>query len=177
MNTFLRLGDYNVPGYGLKVSGGMEIYDEELSGETSGTDVVNKGIKAKNLNVSLNIKFKDQDKLRELIQVLETKDENGEMKIYTIANRTANMGGIRQVRCTSSVGWDEQETVRAWSVSFSLREHLSVPERVEQREKGVAAVIKSEDGINSTSDSSVQPATDLKSSWDKVIKKVDEVVS
>ncbi len=177
MNTFLRLGNYNVPGYNLNVSGGMEIWDEEISGETSGTDVVNKGIKAKTLSVSLSIRFKDKDKLRELIRVLETKEPNGEMKIYTIANRTANMGGITQVRCSSSVGWKEESQIRAWSVSFSLREHLSVPERVEQQQKGVAAISEGEEGIVSTAENLVQPASILDTSLDKLLKMTDKVLS
>lgn len=174
MNTFLRLGSYNVPGYGLKVKGGMEIFEEEISGETSGTDTAHKGIKAKTLAVSLNIMFKDESKLQELIRTLEAKDGNGEMKVYTVANLTANAGGITQVSCCERVEWDEQEGKRAWSVTFKLREYLSVPEKVEQRQKGVAAVVENEPG---QSTGAVKPATDIKTSWAKVLDNVDKVAS
>ncbi|WP_051249654.1 hypothetical protein [Maridesulfovibrio zosterae] len=174
MNTFLRLGSYNVPGYGLKVNGGMEIYEEEISGETSGTDTAHKGIKAKTLNVSLNIRFKDYAKLQELIRVLETKNDSGEMMVYTIANTTANAGGITQVSCCESVGWNELDSQRAWSITFKLREYLSVPEKVEQRQKGVAAVVENEPG---KATGRVKPVTDTKTSWTKVIDNVDKAAS
>ena len=44
MSTYLRLGDFNVPGYGLQVNGNLEIRTEELSGETSGSDQVSKSV-------------------------------------------------------------------------------------------------------------------------------------
>ncbi|HAS87818.1 MAG TPA: DNA-binding protein [Desulfovibrio sp.] len=173
MNTFLRLGDYNVPGYDLKVTGGMEIYEEDLSGETSGTDTAHKGIKPKTLNVSLNIRFKDKSQLQELIKVLETKDSTGEMKVYTVANQTANAGGITQVKVFERVEWTEQDGLRAWSVNFRLREHLSVPEKVELRQKGAAAVVEKESGQTTGEVQTQNPDTN----WKKVIEQVDKVVS
>ena len=174
MNTFLRLGSYNVPGYGLKVTGGMEIYEEDLSGETSGSDTAHKGIKPKTLSVSLSIRYQDDNQLKELIRVLEAKDSTGEMKVYTVANRTANTGGITQVKCFERVEWTEQDGLRAWSVNFKLREHLSVPEKVEQRQKGVAAVVEKEDG---QATGAVQPTKATDTSWKKVLDNVDKAVS
>ncbi|WP_319780785.1 hypothetical protein [Maridesulfovibrio sp.] len=174
MNNFLRLGSYNVPGYNLKVTGGMEIYEEDLSGETSGTDTAHKGIKPKTLSVSLNIRFKDDTKLQKLISVLETKDSTGEMQVYTIANLTANAGGITQVKCFERVEWTEQENLRAWSVTFKLREHLSVPEKVELRQKGAAAVVENESG---QATGTVQQTKDPDTNWKKVLEQVDQVVS
>lgn len=174
MNTFLRLGSYNVPGYGLQVTGGMEIYEEDLSGETSGTDTAHKGIKPKTLSVSLYIKFQDEAKLQELIRILEAKDSTGEMQVYTVANLTANAGGITQVKCFERVEWTEMDGVRAWSVNFKLREHLSVPEKVELRQKGVAAVVENEQG---TATGSVQPTKDPDTNWKKVLDNVDRAVS
>lgn len=174
MNTFLRLGSYNVPGYGLKVNGGMEIHEEDLSGETSGTDTAHKGIKPKTLSVSLNINFRDESKLQELISVLEAKDSTGEMQVYTIANLTANAGGITQVKCCESVEWSEQDDKRAWSVTFKLREHLSVSEKVEQRQKGVAAVVEKEQGQTT---GQVQPTQKTDTSFKKVLDQIDKAVS
>ena len=174
MNTFLRLGNYNVPGYNLKVTGGMEIYEEDLSGDTSGTDTAHKGIKPKTLSVTLNIKFKEESQLQELIRVLEAKDSTGEMKVYTVANLTANAGGITQVKCCERVEWVEQENLRAWSVTFKLREHLSVPEKVELRQKGAAAVVENESG---QATGTVQQTKDPDTNWKKIIEQVDKVVS
>ncbi len=140
MRTYLRRCNFNVPGYGLKVNGDLEIRTDELSGETSGSDTVNKGVKPKTLTVSLNIRFIDEADLRDLVRVAQAGKSNGDLVVYTIVNRTANAAGIRQVSFTDHFRWTEQEGPRAWSVSFTLREYLSVPERVEQRGKAANTV-------------------------------------
>ena len=94
---FLLLNDYDVPGYNLKIGGGMTIRTSDASGETSSTDEVDKGTKGKKLTVSLSIRFADEADLKRLIRVSEAK-VNGARKIYTITNKTANTVGIRQVR-------------------------------------------------------------------------------
>ncbi|MFW5487378.1 MAG: DNA-binding protein [Desulfovibrio sp.] len=152
MTDFLRLDDYNVPGYGLTVTGDLEIRTEDLSGETSGTARVDKGLKPKRLNVSLCIRFKDQNALRDLVRVVEARGRNGEGKVYTIANREANVAGIRQVRFTDKFDWKPISGIKAWSVSFTLREYLSVPERVEQRETKPEAVAQTSNGKTVTAE-------------------------
>lgn len=176
MNSILRLGDYNVPGYSLNVTGNMDIRTSDASGETSSTDEVDKGTKGKTLTVALNILFSREADLRGLIRVAEAKD-NGSRRIYTIANATANAAGIRQVRFAERVTWQEQEGLRAWAVSFTLREYLSNPERVEQREEKTATVAQTSDGTATESERPAetaatveQPATGL----ERLLQRVDD---
>ncbi len=142
---FLLLNDYDVPGYNLKIGGGMTIRTSDASGETSSTDEVDKGTKGKKLTVSLSIRFADEADLKRLIRVSEAK-VNGARKIYTITNKTANTVGIRQVRFAESFNWPENGTLRQWDVSFTLKEYLSNPERVEQREEKPAPVAQTSEG-------------------------------
>lgn len=129
----LLLNDFRVPGQQLKVAGSMELRSEDIAGETSGTDRAEKGIKPKVLRVSCIIPFADASDLRQLIQVAEAK-ENGEQVIYTITHPTANVVGVRQVVFVESFAWPEDESLQCWNVSFALQEHLSNPERLEQRQ-------------------------------------------
>jgi hypothetical protein len=140
MSAYLRLGDFNVPGYGLQVNGNLDIRTEDLSGETSGSDQVEKGVKPKRLTVSLNIRFRHQADLNALVRVAEKRGANGDLAIHTIVNRTANAAGIRQVQFTDTLSWTELDGLLAWTVSFTLREYLSVPERVEQRQAAANTV-------------------------------------
>lgn len=143
--NLLRLNAYNVPGHDLKIGGGMDIKAADASGETSSTDEVDKGTKGKKLSVSLVIKFTDESDLRRLTRIAEAKT-NGERTVYTITNLTANAMGIRQVRFAENFNVQEKDGLRAWDVSFTLKEYLSNPERVEQREEKTESVAQTSDG-------------------------------
>lgn len=171
MNTFLRLDDFNVPGFGLRVSGDLEIKTADLSGETSGTATAEKGVKPKKLRVSCSIAFTEARALRELIRIAEAKDEDGTLHIYTVANLTANAAGVRQAQFCDHVQWQEVDGLAAWSVSFTLREHMSVPERVETRQKpqqkaveqqsdGQSVQPEGEDAATPAPDTDQAPTTD-----------------
>ncbi|SHJ72444.1 DNA-binding protein (plasmid) [Halodesulfovibrio aestuarii] len=146
MTHYLQLNDFNVPGYNLTVTGDLEIRTEDLSGETSSTARVDKGVKPKKLNVSTNIKYQDAKKLRELIRVIEARGKNGEGMVYNITNRDANVAGITQVRVTDRFSWKPINGLQAWSITFTLREYLSVPEKVEKREKKTDTVAQKSEG-------------------------------
>ncbi|MBI9080465.1 MAG: DNA-binding protein [Pseudodesulfovibrio sp.] len=177
--SFMRLNDFNVPGYALKVGGSMDIRTSDASGETSSTDEVDKGTKGKSLAVSLSIKFKDEADLKKLIRVSEAKTK-GTRVIYTVTNRTANVAGIRQARFAEQVSFQEMDGLRAWSVSFTLKEYLSNPERVEQREEKPAPVAQTSEG---TATEEVRPAETAKAveeavtGFAKILKALDEALA
>ncbi len=129
----MLLDDFKVPGKQMVVTGNMEIRTEDIAGETSGTDTVEKGIKPKVLRVSVSIPFKDAQGVRSLVKTAESKNAQGEQKIFVITNKTANAAGIRQVRFFETISWNESATFQMWEVSFSLQEYMSNPERVENR--------------------------------------------
>ena len=106
---FLRLDDYTVPGFGLRVSGAFQLKKADASGETSSTTKADKGTKGKTLTVTTQIRYQDEADLRELIRISEAKGSGESGKVYTITNTTANAAGIRQVIFADRVSWDEQE--------------------------------------------------------------------
>lgn len=165
------LSGYKVPGFGLRVRASMDIRTGDISGETSGTDEVDKGTKGKSLTVSLSIPFTKPADLRQLIRVSEAKDD-GERRIYTITDTTANLGGVRQVRFAERVGWEEKDGLRAWDVSFTLREYLSNPEREEQRDPKPKAAAQVNDGTKAVP-SNAQTA---QATFKKVVKGVGTIL-
>ena len=179
MSNFLRLGDYNVPGYGMVIGASMDIKASDASGETSGTDEVDKGTKAKKLSVSLSILFENIDDLRSLARVSEAKD-NGTRRIYTITNRTANALGVRQVRFAENISFQEKDGLRAWDVSFTLKEYLSVPERVEQREKKAKPVAQTSVGTATDATADAQTATAAEkplTGFEKILDIIDKALA
>ena len=53
----LSLNNYNIPGHFLNVRANFKIESKELSGQTSGSDRSEEGIKPCTLSVSLQISF------------------------------------------------------------------------------------------------------------------------
>lgn len=143
--SFLLLDDFTVPGYGLQVSLSHTFKDEDASGETSSTATAKKGTKGKKLECKIYIRFKDAEDLRALTRVAETTS-GGDNRIYTVTNRTANAAGMRQGKFSGDFQADEQEGLRCWLVSFTLAEHISIPERLEAREPKKEATAQQNDG-------------------------------
>ncbi|MCP3943905.1 MAG: DNA-binding protein [Desulfobacteraceae bacterium] len=131
----MQLDDFKIPGKKLVVKGNMELRTEDIAGETSGTDSVDKGTKPKILRVTLTISFKQPQDLSALVKIAEAKTSAGERQIYKITNKTATAAGIRQVRFFESFNWSEADSMQMWDVSFSLQEYLSNPERAENRKE------------------------------------------
>ena len=130
----MLLDDIPIPGQNMVVTGSLEIRMEDIAGETSGTDAVEKGIKPKILRVSLQIPFTREKDLGDLVRFAEMTDrKTGARRIWPITHATANAAGIRQVQFTEHLNWEESGTRKLWNVSFTLRECLSNPERAEVR--------------------------------------------
>lgn len=143
--SFMLLDDFTVPGYGLQVSLSNKFKDEDASGETSSTAKAKKGTKGKRLECKIYIRFTDEADLRALTRVAE-KTSGGDNKVYAITNRTANAAGMRQGRFSEDFKADEQENLRCWLVSFTIAEHISVPERAESREKAKPSSAQQNEG-------------------------------
>lgn len=177
MPDFLLLDGYTVPGFGLTVSLTLPIKDEDASGDSSSTSKAEKGKKGKKLEVKTKIRFKDEDKLSEFMALAEATS-NGSSKLFTITNRVANAGGMRQGRFSGDVKVDPQEGLAMWLLSFSLAEHKSVPERAEEREAKptVAAQQNSGNSVDATAapqDSTAQGDEQL-DIFQRSIKKLND---
>jgi len=130
----MLLDDIPVQGQNMVVKGNLELRTEDIAGETSGSDSVEKGIKPKILRVSLQIPFTREKDLGDLVRFAEMTDRaTGARRIWPITHATANAAGIRQVQFTEHLNWEEAGTQQFWKVSFTLRECLSNPERAEAR--------------------------------------------
>ena len=173
--SFLKLDDYTVPGYGLVAGVNAPLRDEDASGETSSTARAKKGNKGKKLEVRLSIRFKDADDLRELMRVAEAT-ENGDSKIYTITNDTANTAGMRQGRFTGNIRADEDEGLRKWDVAFTLVEHISVPEMAEAREAGRESGNQANDGAFIGSEDEAATGSENLGTVERVLKWLDQKI-
>jgi len=132
----LLLDGTQVRGKGLKVAAALRIESEDLSGQTSNTASAHKGFKPKTLAITLLIPFADRSHLIQLMSLAQATGSGGQRKVYRIVNDTAEAFGVRQVEFSDSVTAREDDTLKAWRVSFTLAEKLSTAERVETRRPG-----------------------------------------
>ncbi len=160
----LVLDKTNVEGYGHTVNCKFSLPESDLSGKSSSTAGAEEGDKACRLRVSLKIKYNTPDFLKNIKLLSMAKDETkGTRKVYNIENQTAKAFGVRQVRFTDEVNAQELEEEQAWSVSFTLIEHLSIAEKVETQK------IKAEEPKAAPADekviSEVSAAESLPAGW------------
>lgn len=131
----MKLNNYQAPQDELRVSLSMSYRDDDLSGETSSTASAHKGIKPKELNARFVVRYTDTDTLTNFLRIAESTDDNGDLVVYDIVERTANAVNIRQVIFAGNLDVSEISGQQAWMVHFRLREHLSVAEKTEQRKE------------------------------------------
>lgn len=132
-----------------RISPSVEIREEDMTGQASGTDGSEQGDKGIVLAISGLIPFKRQDILKQLM-LLSRATQDGKRKIYRIGNETAKTLTVRQVRFVGQITADEQEKLMAWKVSFRLREYLSVTEAKQQKEQLKAAEATTQATENTT---------------------------
>jgi hypothetical protein len=177
MSKFLMLDGYSLPGFGLMVQGALQIKNEDLSGETSSTSTVNKGVKPKTFTVSLRVKYDNAADLKQLTAKAEARDSGDRMRVYACVNDTVNAMGVRQVQFTERFAVNESDGPRCWDVSFTLREFQSRPEMVEQRESAPKAVTQSSAG-KAVGETAPEPQTaeavaEPLTSFERMLKSVD----
>lgn len=181
MSKFLMLDAYVLPGHGLLVQGALEIKNEELSGDTSSTSTVNKGVKPKQFTVSLRVPYADAADLKQLTAKAEAKSSGDRMRVYACVNDTVNAMGVRQVQFTDRFSVNEGDGVQAWDVSFTLREFQSRPEMVEQRESTPATVTQTSTGtavsdiaqdVRETAEAIAEPLT----GFERLLQAVDTML-
>ena len=117
-----------------RVEMSMELKDQDMSGQSSGTDSAEQGDKGKKLSITGQIPFNDSAMLTRLYQLASAKDEYQNRLIYRVANSTAQALKIRQAKFTGRINASEHGSLLAWNISFELREHNSVAEQKEQRQ-------------------------------------------
>lgn len=114
------------------VTPSMSYQDKDQSGQSSSTVNSEQGIKPKELRITGVIPFTEEKTLTRLFALAEAK-ENGLLKRYRVANLMANAINFRLGTFTGSVDASKIDGKQAWQITFTLREHLSVPEKRENR--------------------------------------------
>lgn len=177
----LTLNGTQLPLSSLRISVRQQLAGQDMSGQTSATDQAEIGSKGKILTVKGVIPFTKKQLLTNLFSMAEAQ-ENDARQIYRISNKTAEALKIRQVKFQGAVRADEQDSHRQWSVSFELVEHLSVPERVEQRQPDKPAAQQKVQGVNTPVEAGqsddVPPGTEVElTGVMKVLKAVDNALA
>ncbi|WP_019615471.1 hypothetical protein [Psychromonas ossibalaenae] len=119
----------------MTVGMSMELKDQDMSGQSSGTDTAEQGDKGKKLSVAGIIPFKSLWILTLLYQLASAKDKHGNRKVYRVGNILSLALKIRQAKFTGSINATEHDSLLAWNVSFELREYNGVAEQKENRQK------------------------------------------
>lgn len=152
----LSLDDIALPLKSCKISPSLEIRESDTSGQTSSTSSAEQGNKGVALKISGIIPFNDPTTLKNLIELAKkqttttkTVTDHGKYGLtagktkttktvvrpaYIIACELAKTLKIRQVKFAGNVTADEMQNLRAWSVSFTLREHISANEMLEKQQ-------------------------------------------
>ena len=120
---------------GMTVAMSMELKDQDMSGQSSATDVAEQGDKGKKLSFAGTVPFKSIDTLTKLYQLASAKDDSENRTVYRVGNDLAKALKIRQAKFTSTINATEHATLLAWNVTFELREHNGVAEQKENRLK------------------------------------------
>ncbi len=117
-----------------KVELTMQLAEQDMSGQTSATGSSEQGDKAKELRITGLIPFTDSAQLTRLFELASSKDDAGNRVVRRLGSNIGRIAKIRQVKFCGNVSAPEHGSLMAWAVSFSLREHLSIPEVAEQRQ-------------------------------------------
>lgn len=143
----------------IRITASQELATEDASGQSSSTDTAETGMKAKMLSVTGFIPFADQQQLTDLFTLAEAT-EAGARVTYRISNRTASALGVKEVKFSSNIEAVEQETTRQWSISFTLAEVRSVPQKKEERTPQPAAAQQGSTG-ETAAEESAPPQTEV----------------
>lgn len=109
--------------------------EKDMSGQKSSTKKSDKGVKAKELNVTGFIPYSQKEWLTKLFNLAESEDGKGEQSKYRVSCTIAEAVNMREVQFSGEVSAIEQNGQLGWAISFTLREVNSVAEKKDQRKK------------------------------------------
>ncbi len=173
----LTLNNTTILGHSLNVRANFKIESKEISGQTSGSDRSEEGIKPCTLSVSLQIPFQKSVDLTRLRDLATAQISTGNLQVYDIVNETAAAMKVRQVTFMDNFTVSEVDGQKAWQVNFTLAEYQSIPEKTEQRQPQPAA--KDQSGEGETA-GEVAPPTNSEEQLSmgyRILKKMDEALA
>ena len=106
---------------------------KNMSGQSSKSDVSDKGSKPKKISVSAQISMDECKDLKTLLLMGEDLDETNNPVIYKIIDETCRAMMIREVIFVDSFKCKKNSSLQCFDISFSLQEKESIAERREKR--------------------------------------------
>lgn len=134
-NPSVQLALNGTPVYMFNMMSSVSVKREQkdMSGSKSSTKNSDKGVKAKELQVSGVIPYSRKEWLTAIFNFAEAETGKGEQEKYRVSSVTAEAVNMREVQFVDSVVAQEMDSRLAWQVSFTLREVNSVAEKKEER--------------------------------------------
>ena len=158
--------------HNLMTSVSVKREQKDMSGSKSSTKNSEKGVKAKELQVSGIIPYERKEWLTTLFNLAEAETGKGEQAKYRVSSVTAEAVNMREVQFADTVNAQEMENRLAWQVSFTLREVNSIAEKKEQRKK--KPQVKTQ-GEKAPVAQSSQPQTEQTGGADKAQKEDNSI--
>lgn len=121
--------------HNIMMSVSVKREEKDMSGQKSSTKKSDKGVKAKELNVTGFIPYARREWLTDLFNLAESEDGKGEQSKYRVSCTIAEAVNMREVQFSGEVTAAEQSGQLGWSISFTLREVNSVAEKKDQRKQ------------------------------------------
>lgn len=122
-----------VPGKNIQVEVSQTFDRKDLSGDGSGSDFATGGNKPKKIAVGLVLPMEHRDKLADLFALAEAVDEFGDPVPYIITDDLCRALNIRKVVFVDTIKVNEADSLRAWNVSFALRDADNTAAKREDR--------------------------------------------
>lgn len=122
-----------LPGHEISISGEMSVTGEDMSGGGAVTADADTGVKPQSITVVTKIRFADKNQLSFIYKLARAVDELGQRVIYTLVSDYTDAVDMRQAIFKGTVSARQDGTLHRWIVSFTMKEHQSVPEKVEQQ--------------------------------------------
>lgn len=169
-SIILALNGEPVPLKNIRISLDMDMTDKDQSGQSSGTTASEQGTKAKELRISGIIPFTEIDKLKRIYQLAGATQKGGAKLVYRVANNMARAVNLREVVFSGKISTSESDGMQAWTVSFALREYISVPEKKQARTNAKAQSKVQKPG--GKTENTPEPKEEL-SSFEQVMKWID----
>ena len=133
MTVSLTLDGERLLGKEIRMQVTYSIATEDLSGQSSITTDAEKGHKAQVVRARMLVPHTDREVLKTIRRLAGKLAEDGSRHIYTIVNETTEAMDIRQVRFYGDMAVREDRRLKAWLVTFLLKEHRSVAEKQEEQ--------------------------------------------
>ncbi|WP_333892373.1 hypothetical protein [Atlantibacter subterraneus] len=174
--VILALDGEAIPLKEMKVTATQQFQEKDQSGQTSSTARAEQGIKAKELRISGVIPFSKPEILRRVFELGTATTSDGKMKVYRVANMTAQAIGFREATFSGQIDAPQLDGKMAWLVTFTLREFISVPEKKQARSDGkISSKVQGQAGGANATDGADESQ---KLSWFErnVLKPTDEAL-